>query len=138
MSRLHLTPPETIVPLNTATRLLRIAVTLRIVPVVAAAIILLIGLGTQLLNTILLVTWPSLALWVFIMWPGLEHRLGRYYLPLALGLTIVAQTLESAMTALILPPVRFVAGGESLRIGIPVEVRTVEPLFLLLVAVIIG
>ncbi len=141
MSRLHLTPPETIVPLKTATRLLRIAVTLRIAPVVAAAFILLIGLGTQLLSTILLVTWPSLALWVFIMLPGLERRLGRYYLPLCLALTIVAQTLESALTSLTLPPVRFVAraaGRELALVGLPVEVRTIEPLFLLLVAVIIG
>ncbi len=138
MSRLHLTPPETIVPLKTATRLLRIAVTLRIAPVVLAAIILLVSLGAQVLDTILLVSWPSLVLWVFIMWPGLERRLGRYYLPLSLGLTIVAQTIESALTALVLPPVRFVSGGVGARIGIPVEVRTVEPLFLLLVAVVIG
>jgi signal transduction histidine kinase len=141
MSRLHLTPPETLVPLKTATRLLRIAVTLRIAPVVVVAIILLIGLGTQLLNTILLVTWPSLALWVFIMWPGLERRLGRYFLPVSLALTIIAQTLESTLTALILPPVRFVAraaGREVALVGLPVEVRTIEPLFLLLVAVIIG
>jgi hypothetical protein len=67
MNRVHLTPPETIVPLKTATRLLRIAVTLRIAPVVLAGIILLISLGTQVLDTILLVTWPSLALWVFVM-----------------------------------------------------------------------
>src|SRR5512135_2822856 len=133
MSRLHLTPPETIVPLKTAIRLLRIAVTLRIAPVVLAVIILLVTLGTQVLDTIVLITWPSVVLWVFIMWPGLERRLGRYYLPLALGVTIVAQTLESALTALVLPPVRFVAGRDLLRVGIPVEVRTVEPLFLLLV-----
>ncbi len=141
MSRLHLTPPETIVPLKTATRLLRIAVTLRIAPVVAAVIIFMLGPGAQLLNTMLFVTWPSLALWVFVMAPGLEHRLGRYYLPLCLGLTIVAQTLESALTALSLPPVRFVAraaGRELALVGLPVEVRTIEPLFLLLVAVIIG
>ena len=138
MSRLHLTPPETIVPLKTATRLLRIAVTLRIAPVVLAEIILLIGFGPQVLDTIVLVSWPSLALWVFILVPGLERRLGRYYLPLSLALTIVAQTLESALTALALPPVRFAAGRELSQIGIPVEVRAVEPLFLLLVAVVIG
>jgi len=138
MSRLHLTPPETIVPLKTATRLLRIAVSLRIVPVVLVGIILVFGLGASVLDTLLLVTWPSLALWVFIMLPGLERRLGRYYLPLSLGLTIVAQTLESALTALLLPPVRFVPGRDLLRVGIPVEVRTAEPLFLLLVAIVIG
>ena len=69
---------------------------------------------------------------------GLERRLGRYYLPVSLALTIVTQTLESTLTALALPPVRFVAGLGLSRIGIPVEVRTVEPLFLLLVAVVIG
>jgi signal transduction histidine kinase len=53
-------------------------------------------------------------------------------------LTISAQALESALTALVLSPVRFASGRELARVGFPVEVRTVEPLFLLLVAVVIG
>ena len=35
MSRLHLTPPETIVPLKTAVRLLRIALTIKVVPILS-------------------------------------------------------------------------------------------------------
>ncbi len=138
MSRLHLTPPETIVPLKTATRLLRIAVSLKVIPLLLAAIILLLRLGADALDTLVLVSWPSLLLWVFVMLPGVERRLGRFYLPLGLGLTIAAQTLESVLTALLVPPVRFVPGREFVRVGIPVEVRTIEPLYLLLVAVVIG
>jgi signal transduction histidine kinase len=56
----------------------------------------------------------------------------------SLALTISAQALESVLTALVLPPVRFASGRELARVGFPVEVRTVEPLFLLMVAVVIG
>lgn len=138
MSRLHLTPPETIVPLKTATRLLRIAVSLKVVTLMLAVIILLLRLGGGVLAAIVLISWPSLLLWVFVMLPGVERPLGRYYLPVSLALTIIAQTLESVSTALLLPPVIFAPGLGFARFGLPVEVRTVEPLFLLLVAVVIG
>ncbi len=138
MSRLHLTPPETLVPLKTATRLLRIALALKVVPVVLAVIILLIRLGGQAADDIVLVSWPSLLVLGFVLLPGVERRLGHYYLPLALALTIIAQAVESTLTAFALPQVRFVAGRDIFRTGFPVEVRTIEPLFLLLVAVVIG
>ena len=138
MGRIHLTPPETIVPVKTAMRLLRIALVLKVVPLVLAAIVLLIRLGGQVLDDIILVSWPSLVVLLFVLLPGVERRLGRYYLPVSLALTISAQALEAALTALILPPVRFAATRDFVRVGIPVEVRTVEPLFLLLVAVVIG
>ena len=138
MSRLHLTPPETIVPLKTAMRMLRIALGLKVVPLALAAIILLIRLGGQVLDDIALVSWPSLLVLVFVLLPGVERRLGRYYLPVSLALTISAQALEAALTALALPPVRLVAGRDFGRAGIPVEVRMIEPLFLMLVAVVIG
>ncbi len=139
MSRLNLTPPETMVPLKTATRLLRIALALKVVPVVLATLVLLFRLGGQVIDDMALVSWPSLLVLVLVLLPGVERRLGRYYLPLALALTITAQALESALTALALPQVRFVAGRDFVfRTGFPVEVRTIEPLFLLLVAVVIG
>ena len=138
MSRLHLTPPETIVSLKTAMRLLRIALALKVVPIVLAVIILWIRLGSEVLDDLILVSWPSLLVLVFVLLPGIERRLGRYYLPISLALTIGAQALEAALTALALPPLRFVSGGEFGRTGIPVEVRMIEPLFLLLVAVVIG
>ena len=138
MSRLHLTPPETILPVKTAMRMLRIALALKIIPIAAAAVILLIRLGGQVLDDIVLISWPSVLVLIFVLIPGVERRLGRYYLPVSLALTISAQALESALTALVLPPVRFVAAREFARVGIPLEVRTVEPLFLMLVAVVIG
>ena len=138
MSRLNLTPPETIVPVKTAMRLLRIALALKIVPVALAVIILFIRLGGQILDDIVLVSWPSVLVLLFVLLPGVERRLGRYYLPVSLALTIIAQILESMLTALALPPVRFAPGRDFTRTGIPVEVRMIEPLFLLLVAVVIG
>ena len=138
MSRLHLSPPETIVPVKTAMRLLRIALALKIIPIVAAAIFLLLRLGGQALDDIILVSWPSVLVLIFVLIPGVEQRLGRYYLPVSLALTISAQALESVLTALVLPPVRFAPGRDFARAGFPVEVRAVEPLFLLLVAVVIG
>ena len=138
MSRLHLTPPETIVPVKTAMRLLRIALAFKIVPVALAAIVLLLRLGGQILDDIALVSWPSLVVLIFVLLPGVERRLGRYYLPVSLALTITAQIMESMLTAVALPPVRFVSGRDVVRSGIPVEVRMIEPLFLLLVAVVIG
>lgn len=138
MSRLDLSPPETIVPVKTAMRMLRIALVLKVVPLAVAALILLARLGGQVLDDIILVSWPSLLVLIFVLLPGVERRLGRYYLPVSLALTISAQALESVLTALVLPPVRFASGRELARVGFPVEVRTVEPLFLLLVAVVIG
>jgi signal transduction histidine kinase len=138
MSRLSLTPPNTIVPVKTAMRLLRIALVLKIVPVALAALVLLIRWGGQILDDIALVSWPSLLVLVFVLLPGVERRLGRYYLPVSLALTISAQIAESMLTALALPTVRFMPGSNFPRVGMPVEVRTVEPLFLLLVAVVIG
>ena len=46
MSRLHLTPPETIVPLKTAVRLLRIALTIKVVPILFAVATLTLRGGT--------------------------------------------------------------------------------------------
>jgi signal transduction histidine kinase len=66
----------------------------------------------------------------------MDRRLGRYYLPVSLTLIIVAQAAESMLTAMLVPPLRFAPGLA--RVGIPLEVRTIEPLYLLLVAVIIG
>ncbi len=82
------------------------------------------------------VTAPTLLVWLFVLLPGLDRRLGRYYLPVALTLIIVAQAAESTLTAMLVPPIRFAPGSG--RVGIPLEVRTIEPLYLLLVAVIIG
>jgi signal transduction histidine kinase len=138
MSRLHLTPPETIVSTKTAMRLLRIALALKVVPIALALILLWIRLGGDVLDDVILVSWPSLAVLLFVLLPGIERRLGRYYLPVSLALTIIAQALEAMLTALALPPLRFASASDFGRAGIPVEVRMIEPLFLLLVAVVIG
>ena len=125
-------------PVQAAMRMLRIALALKLVPIVLAAIVLLVRVGTDVLDTIALVSWPSFLVLIFVFLPGMERRLGRYYLPVSLALTIIAQTLEATLTAVLLPPVRFVSVGAFGRVGLPVEVRTIEPLFLLLVAVVIG
>ena len=106
MSRLSLTPPDTIVPVKTAMRMLRIALALKIVPIVLAAIILLIRLGGEVLDDVVLVSWPSLLVLIFVLLPGVERRLGCYYLPVSLALTIIAQIAESMLTAVALPPVK--------------------------------
>jgi len=136
MSRLHLTPPETIVPLRTAVRLLRIALTIKVVPLLLGMAILLLRGGTPLSPLVLIVSAPTLLVWLLVLLPGLDRRLGRYYLPVSLTLIIVAQAAESTLTAVLVPPFRFMPAAA--RVGFPVEVRTIEPLYLLLVAVIIG
>jgi signal transduction histidine kinase len=136
MSRLHLTPPETIVPLKTAVRLLRIALSIKVVPILLTVAGLLLRGATQALSLTLLVSGPTLLVWLLVLLPGMDRRLGRYYLPVSLALIIVAQAAESTLTAVLVPPIRFAAG--SARVGIPFEVRTIEPLYLLLVTVIIG
>jgi signal transduction histidine kinase len=136
MSRLHLTPPETIVPLKTAVRLLRIALTIKVVPLLLTVLMLTLRSGMDASLLVVIVSTPTLVVWFLAMLPGMDRRLGRYYLPVSLTLIIVAQAAESMLTAVLEPPLRFAPG--SARVGIPLEVRTVEPLYLLLVAVIIG
>ena len=136
MSRLHLTPPETIVPLKIAVRLLRIALTIKVVPLLISVVVLVLRGGTEASPLVFIVSVPTLLVWVFVLLPGMDRRLGRYYLPVSLTLIIVAQAAESMLTSLLVPPLRFAPG--SARVGIPLEVRTIEPLYLLLVAVIIG
>ena len=136
MSRLHLTPPETIVPLKTAVRLLRIAVSLKVAPFFLIMIWLALRGNIATWSLSLLLTVPTFLVWLLLLLPGLDRRLGRYYLPLALTLIIVAQTVETTLSAVLVPAIRFAPGP--IRVGIPLEVRTIEPLYLLLVAVIIG
>ncbi len=136
MSRLHLTPPETIVPLKTAVRLLRIALTIKVVPLLLAVVVLTLRGGMEASLLVFIISAPTLVVWLLALLPGMDRRLGRYYLPVSLTLIIVAQAAESMLTAVLVPPIRFAPG--SVRVGIPLEVRTVEPLYLLLVAVIIG
>jgi signal transduction histidine kinase len=136
MSRLHLTPPETIVPVKTAVRLLRIALAIKVVPVLLIVFWLALRGNPQLWMLSLAFTAPTLLVWLLLLLPGLDRRLGRYYLPVALTLIIVAQAVETTLSAVLTPTIHFAPG--QLRVGIPLEVRTIEPLYLFLVAVIIG
>ena len=140
MSRFHLTPPETIVPVKTAMRLLRIALAIKVVPILLVVVWLALRGNIQTWPLSLALTAPTLLVWLFILLPGLERRLGRYYLPLSLTLIIAAQAAESTLSAVLVPAFRFVPGflpGQP-RLSIPFEVRTIDPLYLFLVAVIIG
>jgi signal transduction histidine kinase len=136
MSRLHLTPPETIVPLKTAVRLLRIALSIKVVPILL--MVLWLALRGNAPAWVLSLTFaaPTMLVWLLLLLPGLDRRLGRYYLPVSLTLIIVAQAVEMMLSAVLTPTIRFAPGP--MRVGIPLEIRTIEPLFLLLVAVIIG
>jgi len=136
MSRLHLTPPETIVPLKTAVRLLRIALTIKVVPILLIVIWLTLHGNAQTWALSLLFAVPTLVVWLLLLLPNLDRRLGRYYLPASLTLIIVAQAAETTLSAVLMPTIRFAPG--QLRVGIPLEIRTIEPLYLFLVAVIIG
>jgi signal transduction histidine kinase len=136
MSRLHLTPPETIVPLKTAVRLLRIALSIKVVPILLMVVWLALRGNVQVWALSLTFAAPTMLVWLLLLLPGLDRRLGRYYLPVSLTLIIVAQAVEMTLSAVLTPAIRFSPGPT--RVGIPLEVRTIEPLFLLLVAVIIG
>jgi signal transduction histidine kinase len=136
MSRLHLTPPETIVPLKTAVRLLRIALSIKVVPILLMVVWLALRGNVQVWALSLTFAAPTMLVWLLLLLPGLDRRLGRYYLPVSLTLIIVAQAVEMTLSAVLTPTIRFMPG--TARVGIPLEVRTIEPLFLLLVAVIIG
>jgi signal transduction histidine kinase len=136
MSRLHLTPPETIVPLKTAVRLLRIALSIKVVPILLMVLWLALRGNAQVWALSLTFAAPTMLVWLLLLLPGLDRRLGRYYLPVSLTLIILAQAVEMMLSAVLTPTIRFTPGPT--RVGIPLEVRTIEPLFLLLVAVIIG
>jgi signal transduction histidine kinase len=136
MSRLHLTPPETIVPLKTAVRLLRIALSIKVVPILLMVGGLALRGNAQVWALSLTFAAPTMLVWLLLLLPGLDRHLGRYYLPVSLTLIIVAQAVEMTLSAVLTPTIRFMPG--TARVGIPLEVRTIEPLFLLLVAAIIG
>jgi signal transduction histidine kinase len=139
MARLKIDPPvNTLMPLNTAVRLLRIMLSLDLVPSIAGAIYLGLRFGATPGWSALLLTLPTALVWIIMLLPRLDHRLGRYYLPIGLGLTIIAQVVESWLPTFIELPFqiqRFLVGP---RASTPLEVRFGEPLFLLLVATVLG
>jgi signal transduction histidine kinase len=122
---------------KTVVRLLRIALSIKVAPILLSLVVVLLRGGTQTDPLIFLISLPALLVWLLAMLPGMDRQLGRYYLPVLLALIIVAQAAESTMSAVLVPPIRFVASGPA-RPVIPIEMRTIEPLYLWLVAVIIG
>jgi signal transduction histidine kinase len=138
MSRL-LPSIDAATPQHTVVRLLRIMLSIDLAPALVSAVYLWIRFGSSLGLSALIVAAPTAIVWLIVMLPGLEHRLGRYYFPLCLGLTIAAQVIESSLPALIGPTFQFERsfGGQRSG-GVPLEVRFGEPLFLLLVATVLG
>jgi len=134
-----MSPINTFLPQATATRLLRIMLSIALVPTLIGAVTLWAALGPESTMFMLLVMWPIGVAWLFVVLPGLEQRLGTRYLPIALILTIAAQTLESSL-------VSFASAPQEPRLRVanaprfvpPLDMRLVEPLFLLLVAVVIA
>jgi signal transduction histidine kinase len=122
--------------LKTAVRLLRIALSIKVVPILLMVLWLALRGNAQVWALSLTFAAPTMLVWLLLLLPGLDRRLGRYYLPVSLTLIILAQAVEMMLSAVLTPTIRFTPGPT--RVGIPLEVRTIEPLFLLLVAVIIG
>ncbi len=132
-------PINTLLPQATAVRLLRIMLSIALVPSLIGAVTLWAGPGSELAVILLAIMWPIGVAWLFIMLPGLDRRLGRRYLPIALVLTISAQALESSLISFANPPVEPRFRDFSPTRFVPLlDMRLVEPLFLLLVAVVIA
>ena len=102
MTNLHLTgnlPADILAPMSNAVRLLRLALSLKLAPVILGAIFIGLRFGLPVPALVLLTAGPTLLVWVFVMLPGIERRLGRYYLPVGIVLTIMAQTIETGLFA---------------------------------------
>ena len=138
MSRLT-SPINTMLPQATAVRLLRIMLSIALLPALLSALVLWTGIGAEFAVLMLLIMWPLGIAWLFVVLPGLERRLGARYLPIALVLTIAAQTLESSLVSFASLPQEPRFRAVNLPRFMPLlDTRLVEPLFLLLVAVVIA
>src|SRR3972149_1309789 len=96
-------PNEMLVPLHTAVRLLRIMLSINLVLALVGIVFpgLYFGVGASMLVT--LTSWPTVLVWAFVMLPGLTRRLGRYYLPVCIVLTIAAQSIENGRGGFLTP-----------------------------------
>ena len=67
-------PTETLVPLHTAVRLLRIMLSINLVLAIVGIVFpgLYFGMGASVL--VALTSWPTALAWVFVMLPGLTRR----------------------------------------------------------------
>ncbi len=138
MGRLS-SPFNTHVPQATAMRLLRIMLSIALVPTLIVFFAAWMTSGLEFAAIFLAMLWPIGAAWVFVMLPGLERRMGNRYLPAALVVTIVAQTLASSLIAFADPPGDFRFRSLAMARFVPVfSMRLTEPLFLLLVAVVLA
>jgi len=136
MTNWHLTgnlPAAILAPMSNAVRLLRLALSLKLAPVILGAIFIGLRFGLPVPALALLTAGPTLFVWVFVMLPGIERRLGRYYLPVGIVLTIMAQTIETGLFAF-----ASAVSPVEMRYRSPPDVRAVEPLFLLLVPTVLG
>lgn len=132
-------PIHTLLPQATAARLLRIMLTLALLPALIGTLTLWATFGAVPALAVLLIMWPIGVAWLFVVAPGLDRRLGARYLPIALTLTIAAQTLQSALVSFANSPLEMrVRAFGAPRFMPPLDMRLVEPLFLLLVAVVIA
>jgi signal transduction histidine kinase len=132
-------PIDTFLPQSTAMRLLRIMLFITLIPAAAGIVTSWARLGADSALAMLLILAPIGLAWLFVMLPGIDRRLGRRYLPIALVMTIAAQTLESGLISFATPPFEFrLRSFNAARFGFPLDLRFVEPLFLLLVAVVLA
>jgi signal transduction histidine kinase len=132
-------PINPLLPQATAVRLLRIMLFVTLIPAVAGIVTLWARLGADYALAMLLIIWPSGLAWLFVMLPGIDRRLGRRYLPIAVVMTIAAQTLESGLLSFTAPSMELrLHHFNATRIVPLIDPRFVEPLFLLLVAVVLA
>ncbi len=134
-----ISPINTLLPQATAVRLLRIMLSIALLPALIGTLTLWATFGPESALAVLLIMWPIGGAWLFVVMPGLDRRLGARYLPLALTFTIAAQTLQSSLVSFANSPLetRIRTFGVP-RFVPPLDMRLVEPLFLLLVAVVIA
>lgn len=141
MSRL-LPSIDTLTPQHTVIRLLRIILLIDLAPTLIGAIYLVLRFDLNVGLSALVLALPTGIVWISIMLPGFDRRLGRYYIPLCLGLIIAAQVIESWLPPLLASTFQFQQSFVGQRPGgfggAPFEARFGEPLFLLLVATVLG
>ena len=137
MASRRLTPhalTDILAPMKDAMRLLRIALTIKIALVILGAIFFELRFDIPVAAFSLLRTAPTAIVWLLTFVPPIERRLGRRYLPVFIGLTIVAQSIESGTGVLLVSSVPIEPW-----LGLSLAALAVsEPLFLLLVPTLLA
>jgi signal transduction histidine kinase len=133
---------DTLTPQHTVIRLLRIILLIDLAPTLIGVVYLALRFDVTVGLSALVLAMPTVFVWIIVMLPGLDRRLGRTYIPSCLGLTIAAQVIEGWLPPLLASTFQFQQSFVGQRPGgfggVPFEARFSEPLLLLLVATVLG